>query len=1488
MHVSTIWAAIAATIGASFVALLSSFAPPSSATRSVGRPPNIVFVLAEAQGWSSTSVDMDGAPPSHARAPGLTPNLERLAADGMRFSDFYATAPRCTPSRASFVTGISPAKLHMTYQNEGGANRREEPTRTRLIPPAPETYLPDGVATTGGALREVGYTTAHFGKWHAGRADPKANGFDVSDGPNTNQGPVRGVEPNPAQAVAITDRAIAFMRDAVRDGKPFFVQVSHYGFGSDDEVTPEALRVAREHYPGVSGKPLAAIAGAYDVDVSLGRLRAALSDLGVAGNTYVIYSSDHGAQGGGGDRRGGKLANPPFVGAKGSVSEGGIRVPFLMAGPGVAPGTTSTVRATGMDLLPTLRDLAGSPLQAPKDRDARTAVEGGSLAPILRGGGTGIVRRPREEIVIHFPHYDLNNGGPASAIYLGDHKLVRNDDTGTISLYEIAKDPSESTNLASAMPERTAELIRRLDAYLVAVGAQRAVPRDGGNAEVPATALATPAAPPQAASFEAFAPHVHTHADERWLYVESDGLPHPPQSQRIMVGITAWQQQVPLPQPYVGANAWQIPLRPALAATPISGRNALMRGAVAVAANGIPIFNALNNRGEDSFAIGELDEFGGHCGRADDYHYHAAPLALEKIVGKGKPIAYALDGFPLYGLFDPKAAPDEDRACPFGSHEPLDEFNGHFCEMPAGQGIGGGTRGYHYHASTTYPYVNGGLRGAVALEGTGRESQVTPQPRARSVRPAQEPLRGARITDFTQDAPRTWTLRYAVDGATSSITYEVDDQGGAVFRFKSPDGDERVERFTPEARPQRGTGERPPREPRDDQRPRRGQRADRSPPATSSGFTLECAGVGTNGLLDKRHTCNGESVSPPFAWRGAPAATASFALTIHHVTPDGDERVYLVLTDIPSVTTALAAAQTSIGRFGLNSVNRRAEYAPPCSKGPGEKTYVATLYALSKPLAPSDEPRSRSTLLDALKDRTLATATLELRYARPDGAEAAPPKEPREGRRRNERPAPPPAPRDDPPKDDGRGLIARMTAFQTDVPVEPLDVVLVRPTSTSMTLAARSRTAGTLVAEWWPATDSAATRTAAADAAAGVTATLRLDGLAPGTEYRYRVGTRAAEVTAPTWLAPRGFRTPAPAGTPFGFVIQADSHLDANMNVDAYRRTLQSMRAEAVAGNAEFLVDLGDTFMADKRGRDFERALPQYDAQRHYFGIACDVMPLFMVLGNHDGETGDAANGMAAWSYRERTSRFPPPEIDGVAYTGATAMREGRGSNYYAFHWGDALLVVLDPFWPTTERARGGGGNGGGRNAEPLVPVDESWSRTLGREQYDWLERTLATSKAKQKLVFIHHLVGGIGGAAARGGVESAPYFEWGGKNADGSDGFAARRPGWPMPIHDLLVKHGVTAVFHGHDHLYVHSELDGIHYQCVPQPGNVAGGTRSAAEYGYDSGRILGSPGYLRVRVAADGVATVEYVRTALDGGRGAAEPNGTVVDRYEIRPRG
>lgn len=464
----------------------------------------------------------------------------------------------------------------------------------------------------------------------------------------------------------------------------------------------------------------------------------------------------------------------------------------------------------------------------------------------------------------------------------------------------------------------------------------------------------------------------------------------------------------------------------------------------------------------------------------------------------------------------------------------------------------------------------------------------------------------------------------------------------------------------------------------------------------------------------------------------------------------------------------------------------------------------------------------------------------------------------------------------------GRGLIAQANAFQTDVPAHPVDIILVRPTSTSIGVSIVTATDTEGYIEFGPQTEPQSQRTPPQMLKAKTPALIELTGLKPDTAYAYAWRSRTPGSTgAFADSTPGVFHTPRSPGASFTFTIQADSHLDSNMSPPAYLRTL----ANALADKPDFHVDLGDTFMTDKR-REFRDALPQYDAQRYYFGQLCSSAPLFMVLGNHDGEAGYAGPGsdqISGWSFDQRTSRFPPPLIEapGGMYSGRTTRSSGTTANYYAFEWGDALVVVLDPFSPTTTKPRGG------QEMETTL-TDQSWALTLGREQYDWLDRTLAASKARYKFVFIHHLVGGIG-KASRGGVEAAPYFEWGGKNADGSPGFAAHRPGWTKPIHQLLVDRGVSAVFHGHDHLYVHSELDGVTYQCVPQPGNPRGGTRSAAEYGYKSGTIFGSPGHLRVTVAPMG-ATVSFVRSSLSDAaqqrRGDDGPNGSVVAEYTIKP--
>lgn len=480
-----------------------------------------------------------------------------------------------------------------------------------------------------------------------------------------------------------------------------------------------------------------------------------------------------------------------------------------------------------------------------------------------------------------------------------------------------------------------------------------------------------------------------------------------------------------------------------------------------------------------------------------------------------------------------------------------------------------------------------------------------------------------------------------------------------------------------------------------------------------------------------------------------------------------------------------------------------------------------------------------------------------------------------------------PGPRSGQQSEPKRGLIDRMTAFHTDVPDHPFNLILVRPTADSIGVSVLTKSTGRGFVEYGPATgDAWPQRTAEQAVGAAEPVLVTLAGLKPGAN-RYRWCWRADGDAEWTRSEAQEFHTPRAAGDAFTFTMQADSHLDANMEPAVYERML----ANAAADGPDFHIDLGDTFMTDKRP-EFRDALPQYVAQRYYFAQLCRSVPLFMVLGNHDGETGVAGRGrdssIASWSIEQRTRLFPPPvTTESAMYSGRVAQRPGTepGSLYYTFVWGDARIIVLDPFWFTTTRPRGGGGGGGGKDSD-TAPTDDNWARTLGRAQYDWLRTTLESNNARYTFVFIHHLVGGLG-KANRGGMESSAFFEWGGKNADGSDGFATRREGWPMPIHDLLARHRVSAVFHGHDHLYVRAERDGVVYQCVPQPGNARGGTRSAEEYGYKAGTILASPGHVRVRVTPE-QATVDFVRSAIDNAADRrGEANGAVVHSYTIAPK-
>lgn len=517
-------------------------------------------------------------------------------------------------------------------------------------------------------------------------------------------------------------------------------------------------------------------------------------------------------------------------------------------------------------------------------------------------------------------------------------------------------------------------------------------------------------APPIAAAFEPFArlKAISYRWDDRYFYVESNGIP----AHQMMVGITAWQQQVPLPQKYTGANAWQIPLHPVPAREPQTAKNRFLRGAIALAVNGVPIFNPLNNRGEDAYLFGELDEFGGHCGRADDYHYHLAPVHLEKQVGKGKPIAYALDGYPIYGYHEPNGA----------KVAKLDWLNGHKDK----------DGNYHYHATQTYPYLNGGFYGEV----TERDGQVDPQPRAQPVREFLPPLRGAKIMAFNSSPSSGSTLTYEIEGRKGYVHYQAAADGSVVFKFTDPAGNTTTESYQSDRRgppggpgagerrrprrpgedpPPRLDGNRPPRRdeglpppPGEDAPPRRGQNAQirpgESPPPPSgrrpppprddsttamasparsdmAQLTVSSPAFKAGGDYPPEFTCDGARSSPPIEWSGAPAGTKCFAINLWHIPDPGGIKSYWVIYNIPASVTGLAKNTSGVGQDGVNDKGRTG-YDPMCSKGPGVKKYNITVYALSAEVKLSSRDANRQNLLEAIKNITLAEGTLTYQYER--------------------------------------------------------------------------------------------------------------------------------------------------------------------------------------------------------------------------------------------------------------------------------------------------------------------------------------------------------------------------------------------------------------------------------------------------------------------------------------------------------------------------
>jgi hypothetical protein len=431
-------------------------------------------------------------------------------------------------------------------------------------------------------------------------------------------------------------------------------------------------------------------------------------------------------------------------------------------------------------------------------------------------------------------------------------------------------------------------------------------------------------------------------------------------------------------------------------------------------------------------------------------------------------------------------------------------------------------------------------------------------------------------------------------------------------------------------------------------------------------------------------------------------------------------------------------------------------------------------------------------------------------------------------------------------------------------------IVLSRPTDRSILVTLIPAESLQVYCEFGTARTVYAEHTEITQAPAQVPCAIPLTGLAPGTRYYYRL--RYKPASGPQFLASEEhtFHTQRPRSMPYRFAIEADPHpYDKKGSHSLWPITLGNVLVDS----ADFLLDLGDTFGDDHNPSTItsEEVRQLHLDCRSYFGVACHSTPLMLCLGNHEGESGyyllqTPPNNLGVYGTLWRKYYYANPVPDGFYSGNSTVEPFGMGTpeNYYAWEWGDALFVVLDAYRYYTA------------NAKP-----RGWDWTIGKDQYDWFKRTLEGSAAKYRFVITHHTLG-----ETRGGAGTSRLYEWGGYESDGTTwGFTANRPGWAMPIHQIMVKNRVTIYFQGHDHLFAKEEQDGIVYQEVPMPSDSTYiiGIRDNGD-AYTGVTIAGS-GHLRVTVSPESVL-VDYVQAWLPTDEDATRKNRQVAYTYSVKP--
>lgn len=465
----------AAGLGVASLALPARGVVQSPSTRK----PNLVFILVDDMGWTDAGC--------YGSSFYETPNIDRLAAQGVRFTDAYAACPVCSPTRASIMSGKYPARIGLTNWLCGS-------THKKLRGADYVRQLPLEEVTIAEALKEAGYATAAIGKWHLGTEPyfPEHQGFDINVAGAENGSPRSGYfSPYKLNNLAdgpegeyltdrLTDEAVKFI-EAHQD-TPFFLYLSHYAvhtpIQAKQEYTekykgkaavlsptegprflPEGEREARQ----VQDHPVYA-AMVQSMDESVGGLMDKLEELGIADNTVVFFMSDNGGLS---TSEGSPTSNVPLRAGKGWLYEGGIREPMIIKWPGVArPGGLCREPVISTDFYPTLLEIAGLPRCPDQHKD------GVSLVPLLRGAR----QLGRRALYWHYPHYSPQGGAPSSAVRMGDYKLIEFYENNHIELYDLKKDIGEKHDLAAEMPKKAKDLLSMLHGWCAEVNAQMPTP----------------------------------------------------------------------------------------------------------------------------------------------------------------------------------------------------------------------------------------------------------------------------------------------------------------------------------------------------------------------------------------------------------------------------------------------------------------------------------------------------------------------------------------------------------------------------------------------------------------------------------------------------------------------------------------------------------------------------------------------------------------------------------------------------------------------------------------------------------------------------------------------------------------------------------------------------------------------------------------------------------------------------------------------------